>query len=239
MVHTGPFQASLDRPVPAQLEDLSQPHIDSFDFFLGQGLTNVIDRLPKAEVEHPLTKQRYRFWFENPRVDRPVMENGNGEHISLFPRDCREMGITYRGYFTLDLVWQAEGIQNTQKMAKGLGSIPIMVKSKKCHLRTMQQNELVSKKEEAMEFGGYFICNGIERIIRMLVQNRRHYIMALKRGAYHKRGPSFTDMATLVRCVRPDELSLTNRCHYLTDGTAVFAITLRRAGMLPHGLGVK
>ena len=30
-------------------------------------------------------------------------------------------------------------------------------------------------------------------------QNRRHYIMALKRGAYHKRGPSFTDMATLIR----------------------------------------
>ena len=47
--------------------------------------------------------------------------------------------------------------------------------------------------------GGYFICNGIERIIRCLVQQRRHYVMALRRGAYHKRGANYTAIATLVR----------------------------------------
>lgn len=31
-------------------------------------------------------------------------------------------------------------------------------------------------------------------------------------------------------CVRPDESSMTTRCHYLVDGSAVFAITIRRAG---------
>jgi hypothetical protein len=132
-------------------------------------------------------------------------------------------------------------------------------------------------QEESNEFGGTFICNGIERIIRMLVQQRRHYIMALRRGAYHKRGPAFTEMATLIRwgplagrrlwqrgdrtrrrcsssslwflrlrhrpstfspglprsCVRPDESSMTNRCHYLVDGSCVFALTIRRAGEGP------
>ena len=52
-----------------------------------------------------------------------------------------------------------------------------------------------------MEMGGYFICNGIERIIRLLIQQRRHYIMALHRSAYLKRGPNFTDAATLIRRV--------------------------------------
>ena len=47
--------------------------------------------------------------------------------------------------------------------------------------------------------GGYFICNGIERIIRMLIQQRRHYIMGLRRSAYHKRGKDYTDAATLIR----------------------------------------
>ena len=95
-------------------------------------------------------------------------------------------------------------------------------------------------KEESTEFGGYFVCNGIERIIRMLVQTRRHYILALRRSAYHKRGPSFTEVATLLRCVRPDESSLTNRCHYLVDGTAVFAITIRRAEyFIPAGILLK
>jgi hypothetical protein len=32
-----------------------------------------------------------------------------------------------------------------------------------------------------------------------LVQQRRHYIMALRRGAYQKRGANYTDAATLLR----------------------------------------
>ena len=48
--------------------------------------------------------------------------------------------------------------------------------------------------------GGYFICNGIERIIRMLILQRRHYIMALRRSAYLKRGSNYTEAATMIRC---------------------------------------
>lgn len=33
----------------------------------------------------------------------------------------------------------------------------------------MTRDQLVVAKEESTEFGGYFICNGIERIIRMLI----------------------------------------------------------------------
>ena len=59
--------------------------------------------------------------------------------------------------------------------------------------------QLVARKEEAVEMGGYFICNGIERIIRLLVQQRRHYIMALRRSAFRKRGSNYTDLGTLIR----------------------------------------
>ena len=45
----------------------------------------------------------------------------------------------------------------------------------------------------------YFVCNGIERIIRTLIAQRRHYIMALRRGAYRKRGANYTECATLLR----------------------------------------
>ena len=54
-------------------------------------------------------------------------------------------------------------------------------------------------KEEGTDFGGYFVVNGIERVVRMLIQPRRHYIMALRRSAYRKRGSSYTDMATVLR----------------------------------------
>jgi DNA-directed RNA polymerase I subunit RPA2 len=58
---------------------------------------------------------------------------------------------------------------------------------------------LVRAGEESTELGGYFICNGIERIIRLLILQRRHYIMALRRSAYQKRGSNYTDAATLIR----------------------------------------
>ena len=60
--------------------------------------------------------------------------------------------------------------------------------------------QLRRRREESVEVGGYFICNGLERIIRLLVQQRRHYVMGLRRSAYHKRGPAFSDVATLLRC---------------------------------------
>ncbi len=68
------------------------------------------------------------------------------------------------------------------------------------HTSLFCRSQLVQAKEESVEMGGYFICNGIERIIRMLIQQRRHYIMALRRSAYHKRGNNYTDAATLIRC---------------------------------------
>ena len=98
----------------------------------------------------------------------------------------------------MDVCYQV-GELPVQRFSKSMGSMPVMVKSRACHLRHMSRAELVKAKEESTEMGGYFICNGIERIIRLLIQQRRHYIMALKRGSYQKRGVTFTDMATIFR----------------------------------------
>lgn len=39
--------------------------------------------------------------------------------------------------------------------------------------------ELVERHEEAEEWGGYFIINGLEKIIRMLIMPRRNYVNAI------------------------------------------------------------
>lgn len=44
----------------------------------------------------------------------------------------------------------------------------------------MTPTQLYKAKEETEEFGGYFIVNGIEKIIRMLIVPRRNYPMAIK-----------------------------------------------------------
>ncbi len=74
-----------------------------------------------------------------------------------------------------------------------------MVRSQYCSLNGLTRGQLVACREDGNEMGGYFVCNGIERIIRCLVLQRRHYVMALRRGAYRKRGANYPDAAPLIR----------------------------------------
>jgi DNA-directed RNA polymerase beta subunit len=64
------------------------------------------------------------------------------------------------------------------RLQKTLGNVPVMVKSAVCHLRNMTTEELVKNKEEALEMGGYFIINGNERVVRLLVVPRRNHVGA-------------------------------------------------------------
>jgi DNA-directed RNA polymerase I subunit RPA2 len=79
-------------------------------------------------------------------------------------------GVTYKGPLTMELCFAIQGSPGSKaSISRRMGSIPIMVKSSSCHLRGLDRQQLVAAKEESTEFGGYFICNGIERIIRMLI----------------------------------------------------------------------
>jgi DNA-directed RNA polymerase I subunit RPA2 len=44
-------------------------------------------------------------------------------------------------------------------------------------LNGLSPKELIEAKEEKEEFGGYFIINGIERIIRLLILQRAHQVL--------------------------------------------------------------
>ena len=50
--------------------------------------------------------------------------------------------------------------------------MPLMVMSSKCHLRGLSPKELVERKEDHFEIGGYFIASGNEKVIRLLNMNR-------------------------------------------------------------------
>ena len=45
-----------------------------------------------------------------------------------------------------------------------------------CNLDGMSPQQLVQHGEEAEEFGGYFIVNGNEKLIRQLIMPRRHFV---------------------------------------------------------------
>lgn len=72
------------------------------------------------------------------------------------------------------------------------------------------------------------MVNGIEKIIRLLIVNRRNFPMAIIRPSFENRGPSFTKFGTSIRSVRPDQTSQTNVLHYLDDGNVTFRFSWRK-----------
>lgn len=96
-----------------------------------------------------------------------------------------------------------------------------MVRSKFCNLNGMDEEQLARHKEDGFEFGGYFIINGNERIIRMLIMNKRNYPVAFQRPSFISRGKLFSTYAVQMRCVRDDMFAQTITIHYLHDGNVM------------------
>lgn len=99
-----------------------------------------------------------------------------------------------------------------------LGDIPIMIRSNNCHLNGLSEEDLVKKHEDMGEMGGYFIINGNERLIRMLVMTKRNYPVGFQRPTFINRGKLYTPYAVSIRCVRSDLFGQTLTMHYLSDG---------------------
>lgn len=60
------------------------------------------------------------------------------------------------------------GDGDTIRTQRRAGDCPVMVGSRRCHLRGHGPAQLSRGREEAGEMGGYFIVRGIERVIRLL-----------------------------------------------------------------------
>lgn len=69
----------------------------------------------------------------------------------------------------------------------------------------MSPKENIEHGEHEDEWGGYFIIKGNEKLIRMLLMNRRNYPISVQRSTWKNRGPHFSDMGIMLRCVKTDQ----------------------------------
>lgn len=71
--------------------------MESFNYFLEDGMELAVDSMEPIVIQHPLTKIDTRFWFEQPSISKPIKED-SGIHSDnrLFPSECREAGLTYK-----------------------------------------------------------------------------------------------------------------------------------------------
>ena len=211
-------------------------HIGSFNIFVRDLLPKLASFIP--DVYFTWTNQRIkggieevddssmaskgqlvRMWVENLTLGKPVRLDETIQPL-IFPADCREGHHTYSAPVTATICTQVmndnSGVLRIETI---LGNVPVMVGSLACNLYGMNASQLVARKEDPDERGGYFVVNGNEKVIRLLIQPKSNHILAVTRGAFQNRGPLYSKFATQMRCLREDLSTQTISLHYRKDGT--------------------
>ncbi|KAL2757164.1 hypothetical protein ACRALDRAFT_1049371 [Sodiomyces alcalophilus JCM 7366] len=222
------------------LEAAVSPHINSFNaLFRGDGRPGLLDHgiadigektyFDTGDRVSNGQKNRLTIRYKSVSLHKSQLPPSNRfvRNRDIYPSECRERHITYRGKLTATFEYRIND-GDAYEFTRDLGYMPIMVKSNRCHLENNPPDLLVKKKEETEEVGGYFVVNGIEKIVRLLLVNRRNFPMAIYRPSFANRGPGYSPYGIIVRSVRPDETSQTNVLHYLSDGNITFRFSWRK-----------
>lgn len=203
-----------------ELKDAAKAHIEAYNALFDEHvLENIVANIPALVVG------RAKVMIEDVHIHKPFLSDK--EHISidrrLFPWECRERNLTYRGRVTvkMSLFYDNKHVASEDRSA---GFFPIMVRSKLCHLNGV--SDLNAVGEDDSELGGYFIVNGIDKVVRFHVVQKRNHAFAVCR---QRRDASFTNHMVSMRSVGRDEIGQINNIHYCANGNMVLRIFYRRS----------
>ncbi len=168
----------LDRSVLARSyftrEKIAQHQLDSFNYFLEEGMQNIIDEQSGIETtiggEDERGKYKLCVNFGKIRVGTPKAREADGSYEVIFPSQARLRNLNYVAplYLEMQLMKRydsGEEIPEGEVNEVEIGELPIMLKSIKCNLYGLTDEELIEAGEDPLDPGGYFIINGSEHVI--------------------------------------------------------------------------
>jgi DNA-directed RNA polymerase beta subunit len=139
--------------------------IESFNCFIDFELQKIIEENKVIEptiIPHNIDD--FKIKLDKIWVGKPEITEADGSKRNIFPIEARLRKITYSAPVYLEASAHINGIQR-ESFSTQLGSIPIMLKSKYCHINNMDREHLIEKGEDPDDPGGYFIINGTERVL--------------------------------------------------------------------------
>ncbi len=139
-----------------------QMQIDSFNQFVEKKLPEIIEEnkevIPKIE--------EVRIELGDIRVSKPQITEADGSpREQFYPMEARLRNRTYAGKIHIGMKLYRRDVEQDAEERVYIGDLPIMVKSKLCWLSGKSPEELIEMGEDPMDFGGYFIVNGSEKVL--------------------------------------------------------------------------
>ncbi|EDO17794.1 hypothetical protein Kpol_541p37 [Vanderwaltozyma polyspora DSM 70294] len=236
-----------DKSAYPLLQEAVQPHIGSFNALtegsdgglLSEAIKDIGEKVifdgksngaDEENINEGYLGNKLSISIEQVSIAKPTSNDGVSSAVErkFYPSEARQRLTSYRGKLLMKLKWSVNDGEEVLTDMRDGGGLPIMLQSNRCHLNKLSPYDLVQRKEESDELGGYFIVNGIEKLIRMLIVQRRNHPMAIIRPSFANRGASYTQYGIQIRSVRNDQTSQTNVLHYLNDGQVTFRFSWRK-----------
>jgi DNA-directed RNA polymerase subunit B len=142
-----------------------ESNIQSFNTFVERGMQEVVDENKEAEPTIiPENIERFVIKFSKIWVGKPEIIEADGSKRNIYPVEARLRKISYSAPIFLEVSAHINDVQRESFTAQ-IGKMPIMLKSKYCHLAGLGTEDLIKRGEDPHDPGGYFIVNGTEKVL--------------------------------------------------------------------------
>ncbi len=139
--------------------------IDSFNNFVENTLQEILKENQIIEPTIiPSNVDEFKISLDKIWVTKPEITEADGSTRPVFPIEARMRKLSYAAPIFLEVSAHINGVQR-ESFKTQIGSLPIMLRSKSCHLHGLSREELIKHGEDPDDPGGYFIINGTEKVI--------------------------------------------------------------------------
>src|SRR3989344_2525497 len=176
-----------------------EANIRSFDKFIEKDMKEIIkdvgDIVPTII---PPDVEEFKIRFDNLSNTKPWLIEADGAKVDVMPNEARMRELTYSAPIYVDVSSIIDGMQ-AESFTTLLGKMPVMIKSKYCHLHGMKEEQLIENGEDPKDPGGYFILNGNERVLVMIedLASNRFFVEKQSVGPSAYTGKLFSERRSL------------------------------------------
>jgi len=140
-------------------------NIESFNDFIDNQLQKVVDETEDIiPTIIPQEVESFVIKFKKVWVEKPSITEADGSKRDIYPSEARLRNLTYCAPIYLEVAAYVDDVQR-ENFTCLIGKMPIMIKSKYCHLYKAKKEDLINMGEDPDDMGAYFIINGNERVL--------------------------------------------------------------------------
>ncbi|MFH0936201.1 MAG: DNA-directed RNA polymerase subunit B'' [Candidatus Woesearchaeota archaeon] len=142
-----------------------ESNIKSFDEFVEKGMQEVITEMGEIiPTIIPQEVESFKIKLDKVWITKPHLIEADGSKRDIYPIEARLRNLTYSAPIYLDVSSHIDNVQR-ESFTTQIGKLPIMLRSKYCHLHDLKEEDLIAHGEDSNDPGGYFILNGNERVL--------------------------------------------------------------------------